>query len=394
MQPLQPPPQGSQARSTSLALARAPFALVQCDATLRITSWNDGAQRTFGYAPEEVVGRGLEEVLAPTGEPTGWAEMLRDPTQASRAWAHARKDGGRVVCDWSCQPILDEHDAPIGHVCSGHDVTRLAAEVERCKALDTLLRTLHDKIEMVVWRVDSRGTFTYHDGKGLAKAGLKRGEFLGKNIFDLYPPEALKFLRRALAGEAVSSMDEAHGISWETWVIPTYDEAGALSGAIGIGLDVSDRRRTEQELEAKKEVVERQQLVIRDLSTPIIQVWDGVLTLPMIGLIDSARTAAVMDSLLEAVARTRARFAILDLTGVDAVDTQTAANLLALIRAIRLLGAEGILTGIRSSVAQTVAGLGVDLEGVKTLANLAAGLRHCIVRIRGGAEAIAFTDRG
>jgi rsbT co-antagonist protein RsbR len=109
----------------------------------------------------------------------------------------------------------------------------------------------------------------------------------------------------------------------------------------------------------------------------------------MVGVVDSSRTAEVMDSLLDAVSRTRARFAILDLTGVEAVDTKTAAYLIELVRAIRLLGAEGIITGIRPSVAQTVVAIGVDLGGVVTLSNLRAGLRHCILQMRRDAAGTA-----
>lgn len=98
------------------------------------------------------------------------------------------------------------------------------------------------------------------------------------------------------------------------------------------------------DLRTKIALIERQQQVIQALSTPIIEVWDKVLTLPMVGLVDSVRAAEVMDNLLMQVSRKGARFAILDLTGVEAVDTGTASHLLKLIQALRLLGAEGIIT--------------------------------------------------
>jgi rsbT co-antagonist protein RsbR len=124
------------------------------------------------------------------------------------------------------------------------------------------------------------------------------------------------------------------------------------------------------------------------MSTSIIQVWDKVLALPMVSVVDSARTAEVTSSLLDAVVRTHARFVILDLTGVDDVDPKTAAFLIDLVRAIRLLGAEAIVTGIRPSVAQAVIALGVDLGSIVTLANLRAALRRCIAQMnREGATA-------
>jgi rsbT co-antagonist protein RsbR len=118
------------------------------------------------------------------------------------------------------------------------------------------------------------------------------------------------------------------------------------------------------------------------MSTPIIEVWDGVLTLPILGLVDSVRTAEIMDGLLQAVTRVRARFAILDMTGVDVIDTSTAGHLLGLIRAIRLLGAEGIITGIHPNIAQTMVSLDVDLSNIKVHANLREALKYCIARAR------------
>lgn len=128
-------------------------------------------------------------------------------------------------------------------------------------------------------------------------------------------------------------------------------------------------------------LIDRQREVIRNLETPIIQVWDRVLTVPMMGVVDSGRAARVMDDLLAAVMRHQARFAILDLTGVEIVDTATAAHLLGLINAVRLLGAEGIITGIRPNVAHTVVSLGLDLSSIIAKANLREGLAFAIRRM-------------
>lgn len=257
------------------------------------------------------------------------------------------------------------------------DPKQLAA---RCRELELLLHSILDNVPLVLWRIDREGDFTLHEGRGLASAGLTKGQFLGKNLFELYGEDV--DVRRALAGEFVHNQANAHGVSWESWIVALRDAQGAVDGAIGVTLDSSEARRTEMELRAQLELVERQRQVIQQMGTPILQVWEGVLALPMIGVIDSTRTAEVMDSLLDAVVRERARFALLDLTGVEAVDTKAAAYLIELVRAIRLLGAEGIITGIRPSVAQTIVAIGVDLGEITTLSNLRAGLRHCIVRMR------------
>ncbi len=155
-----------------------------------------------------------------------------------------------------------------------------------------------------------------------------------------------------------------------------------VTGLLGMTLDISERKRAERELQAKIDLIERQQEVIRTLSTPIIEVWEGVLVMPMVGILDSKRAADVMQDLLERVTASGAGHVILDLTGVEVVDTQVASHLLGLVGAVGLLGAEGVITGIRPSVAQTMVSLGLDLHRVVTHANLRAGLGHCIAATR------------
>jgi anti-anti-sigma regulatory factor len=131
----------------------------------------------------------------------------------------------------------------------------------------------------------------------------------------------------------------------------------------------------------KVELIEKQMRIIRELGAPILHVWDRVVTMPLIGVVDSQRAGEVMDSLLTEVSKTGSLFAILDLTGVDVVDTATAGHLLAMARAVKLLGAEGIITGIRPQIAQTMVAQGLDISSVVTLASLREGLQHCMRRL-------------
>ena len=111
-----------------------------------------------------------------------------------------------------------------------------------------------------------------------------------------------------------------------------------------------------------------------ELSTPVVKLWDGVLALPMIGTLDSARTQIVMESLLQRIVETGSEIAIIDITGVPTVDTLVAQHLLKTVTAIRLMGADCIISGIRPQIAQTIVHLGVDLQGVTTKATLADAL--------------------
>lgn len=120
----------------------------------------------------------------------------------------------------------------------------------------------------------------------------------------------------------------------------------------------------------REELIIRQQQELLELSTPVVKLWDGILALPIIGTLDSARTQVVMESLLQTVVATNSKFAIIDITGVPTVDTLVAQHLLKTITAARLMGAECIISGVRPQIAQTIVHLGINLEDVITKAKL------------------------
>ena len=258
-----------------------------------------------------------------------------------------------------------------------------AAQLGQLKEERRLFRLLIDHMPISVWATDSRGTMIFQDGNGGLGPKGASPRMLGLNLFEQLAskPELTANLRRALQGETIHVFAEFGGHHWESWHLPVHDEQGQIVSVFGVTLNITEARETEIDLRNKLALIERQQEAIRALSTPIIQVWDRVLTLPLVGTVDSRRAADVMERLLHEVSRTGARFAILDLTGVETVDTATASHLLALLRAIQLLGAEGVITGIRPVVAQTMISLGLDFNRLITLAKLRDGLRLCMKRL-------------
>jgi len=138
---------------------------------------------------------------------------------------------------------------------------------------------------------------------------------------------------------------------------------------------------TEVFQKGRDEVISRQQQEMLELSTPVVKLWDGILALPLIGTLDSQRTQVVMETLLEAVVNTGATIAIIDITGVPAVDTRVAQHLLKTVAAARLMGADCIISGIRPQIAQTIVHLGVALPDVITKANLADAFQVALARL-------------
>ena len=138
---------------------------------------------------------------------------------------------------------------------------------------------------------------------------------------------------------------------------------------------------TEVYQKTREEVILRQQEELLELSTPVVKLWDGILALPIIGTLDSARTQIVMESLLQKIVDTGSEFAIIDITGVPTVDTLTAKHLLKTVTAARLMGADCIISGIRPQIAQTIVYLGVDLADVTTKATLADAFMLALQRM-------------
>lgn len=133
---------------------------------------------------------------------------------------------------------------------------------------------------------------------------------------------------------------------------------------------------------AREQMISRQQEELMELSTPVVKLWDGILALPIIGTLDSARTQGVMENLLATIVQTNSKFAIIDITGVPTVDTLVAQHLLKTITAARLMGAECVISGVRPQIAQTIVHLGIDLAQVVTKAKLSDAFALCLQRSR------------
>jgi rsbT co-antagonist protein RsbR len=159
---------------------------------------------------------------------------------------------------------------------------------------------------------------------------------------------------------------------------PIRDRRSAVLGYFLTLRDVTERQRAQEALEAQARLAE----TVRELSAPIIPVMEGILILPVIGAIDSERAQIIMDDMLVAIRRERARAILIDITGVPVVDTLVASHLLQAVQAARLLGCQGILVGIRAEVAQTMVDLGLDMRGLLTKGSLQDGLAYAVEALK------------
>ncbi len=171
----------------------------------------------------------------------------------------------------------------------------------------------------------------------------------------------------------------------------TLESEVELLSAFGVTLN-----ETISEIEQQIETIRRQQEaqaamehLVRQLQTPILQLWDDVLALPVIGMVDSRRSAEMMETLLQEIVKNRCKYVILDITGVEIVDTRTADHFVKVMKSAELLGTRCVMTGIRPAVAQTLVELGVDLSSIRTLRNLQEGLRYCLREAQGSSARLS-----
>lgn len=199
-----------------------------------------------------------------------------------------------------------------------------------------------------------------HSLEGLSRSRVAQGQTAGDtSVFILaFKRPLFKAIQKDLAGRGDLQM----GAVWVTsalvdrmaqWTVTTYQQT-------------------------REEVIKRQQQDLLELSTPVIKLFEGVLAVPMIGTLDSGRTQMVMETLLQKIVETGSRLAIIDITGVPTVDTLVAQHLLKTVSAIRLMGAECIISGIRPQIAQTIVHLGIDLQGIATKSSLADALQMAL----------------
>lgn len=288
----------------------------------------------------------------------------------------AQADGTRIYLSVK-YPIYDTAGTIFATGGISTDITERKKLEEETRRRDYLLHTITGSMPMVLYEVDAAGIFTRSEGKGLENLGMEPGQAVGLSVFDIYRdiPEVVAYHRKVLAGESVNYLIEVSKRIFESWAVPIYDPNGAIAGAAGVSLDITERRGAEAEsTRLNEEVIEAQRIALRELSTPLIPIAEDVVIMPLIGTIDSQRAQMVMETLLDGVARYQAATAILDVTGVQLVDSQVANALLQAAQAVRLLGARVMLTGIQPQIAQTLVHLGIELSAIDTRGTLQDGI--------------------
>ncbi len=306
----------------------------------------------------------------------------------------------------------DQHD----------ELERLLREAEALRTENKLLRDVIEHVPEGVAVLDSGmkslvnnqiGRQIFAKGSSVEEgpsAWVEQYGMFHADTVTAYAPGELPLVR-ALGGERVNdeeifmrTPDEPEGRWIEISACPLCDEKDHIIASMCWFRDITQKRGLARAIanrdaaitatqEENEELIQRLQTSVRELSTPILELWDDILVLPVIGVVDTSRGAEMTERLLDELSRSRARYVILDLTGVEILDTSTAAHFMKLARAVELLGATCVLTGIRPAVAQSLVHLDVAFRSLATLHNLKHGLRYCLSRLRAEKGALEAKEK-
>lgn len=260
-----------------------------------------------------------------------------------------------------------------------------------------LYQAVLDSIPSVIYTTNQQGQLLLVNQAFVAWTGRERHEIIGKYQADLFPPELVAYWQGqtdqvVASGASLASEEDSQGdsgtITFLSQRSPLFDAQGAIYAIAGMATDITPLRQAERERELlQSQVIEAQQAALRELSTPLIPIAEGVLVMPLIGSVDSNRAQQLMETLLEGVVEHHATIVILDVTGLPVIDTQVAGVLLRVAQAVNLLGSEAILTGIGPEVAQTLVSIGADLSAIRTPGTLQNGIAYALNQLkRNGAE--------
>ncbi len=382
----------------------SPLATLEANEYGIITRWNPAAERIFGWSAAEAIGKNAIELLVPNlarEHVEGIVNALLSGQAANSRNANITKDGRIIICQWYNAVLYHPDGRVAGWLSQTEDITdQIRAEEalrESQRRLDSLIRNLPG-IAYRVKRAERRWIAEFLSEGTINVTGYPANDFIEtdqqrprRRFPDLIVADDREAVRESIHSalaqqrqyEVMYRIRHANGCIRWLWERGSgvFDDQGRLLAIEGFISDVTAEQQAAEERQALNErIIAAQQAALRELSTPIVPISQGVIAMPLIGSIDSMRAQQIIETLLEGVNTTGAHIVILDVTGVPVVDTQVANALLRSAQAVRLLGAEVLLTGIRPEVAQTIVGLGLDLSHIRTMASLQDGIIYALSR--------------
>jgi PAS domain S-box-containing protein len=367
------------------------YEIIKLDTDGTVASWSPGAQALKGYTAQEAIGQPVSIFYTDDDQAAGLARQELETARNSgrfelEGW-RVRKGGERFWASVILSPIRAQDGKLTGFV----KVTR---DISKRRSADEMFRGLLESAPDAMVIVGSDGRIVLVNRQTEQLFGSGRDELIGREVETLIPP---RFRQRHPGHRAAFAADprprpmgadlellgmrrDGSEFPVEISLSPVQADEGML--VVAAIRDVTERRAQELRLE-------RQRDEILELSTPVIQVWDKVLALPIIGTLDSGRAARLTEGLLEKIAESQAEVIILDISGVPTIDTQVAQHLLKTVQAATLMGAASIMSGVRPETAQAMVHLGIDMGQLRSRSTLRDALQLAMQTVRDRASLAA-----
>jgi len=402
----QPTPSSHSASGATIAAIERTMPVIEFKPDGTIVRANDLFLAATGYSLKEIQGQHhrmfMKAAEAAKPEYKDFWAALASGSPRSGQFERVTKGGSTIWLEASYTPVLDERGGTVSVIKFAHDIT---TKKKAALADEAILDAIERTMAVIEFRPD--GTILRANPSFLKVMGYAEGEIVGQHHRMFLSPEQTRsaeyssFWQELAAGKVKSGQFQrlAKGgkpVWLEANYNPVFDLEGRVERVVKFAIDITEKvesaRATEvalkqvQEAERIREELDR---TLEEMSTPVMPIWDGILLLPLIGVVDSARTDNAVTKTLERINETRSKVFLMDISGVPAVDTAVANQLLKISKATQLMGCETVISGLSPAIARTMVELGVEVGEVRTTATLRDAFAIALRKVNGQAGATA-----
>ncbi|MGQ9829389.1 MAG: PAS domain S-box protein [Roseiflexus sp.] len=374
--------QEDELRTFKLLVENAPDGIGIADTDMVLTYANPAFTAMLGYS--SLIGMDVPTITHPD-DLERLSIVARQVTQGGvprEMIRYLRSDGSVVTVQASALALRDGHGNLIGFASINRDITEQLQAEESLRTSEQRNRALLNAIPDLMFLLTPDGVFLDYKTDSSGDLILPPEAFLNKKVTDVLPPHLAEQIITNM--EALKRTREVQTYEYQVLIndqIRDFEARMVLSNndILVLSRDVTKQKRAERERQAMQEqIIQAQQAALRELSTPLMPIADGVVAMPIIGTIDTMRAQQIMEALLQGIAEYSASIAILDITGVKVVDTQVAGALIRAAQAARMLGAQVVLTGISPEIAQTLVHIGAEMREMVAKPTLQQGIAYAL----------------
>jgi rsbT co-antagonist protein RsbR len=376
--------QEEELRTFKLLVENAPDGIGIANTDLVLTYANPAFATMLGYS--SLIGMKVPEITHPE-DLDRLDAIARQVVQGSaprEMIRYLRSDGSIVTVQASALALHDGHGNLIGFASINRDITEQLQAEESLRASEQRNRALLNAIPDLMFLLTPDGVFLDYKADSSGDLILPPEAFLNRRVEEVLPPHLAEQV--VMHMEALKRTHEMQTYEYQVVIndqIRDFEARMVLSNndVLVLSRDMTKQKRAERERQAMQEqIIQAQQATLRELSTPLMPIADGVVAMPIIGTIDTMRAQQIMEALLQGIAEHNASIAILDITGVKVVDTQVAGALIRAAQAARMLGAQVVLTGISPEIAQTLVHIGAEMREMVAKPTLQQGIAYALSR--------------